>query len=912
MGIYKLQTLLSQYQYAMRESLRAPAGEGGAGPEGPRPGPGPDPGPSDIKYSNYRFFHIPEDVSILVLPVDLSNFLYEMVLSTFLFVGQRRSIGYDSALVVPFLDALVEWLSQRKCYAVFVTDGLKPSRKVVTTKDRKEKKSKILNVRLTQYLDLLDAGQHAEALRHLRGTEHLDGCAPFVCQDDCPAIMQRRHEEDCSEEAGCSEECRIRRDSEKPTDPAGHFYSVAAPFTHSVDFINVWTIAQAHLAALAREHPQRLAFIGSHTEADDVLSLLSMHFSVPVVSNDLDFAVFGFGQMKPSSLFRRQFRLVDEAGSPKFLLLGEKGPSAGRVPVVEEEPGLSADVPCAATRPAISRVMRNKTLHSRTLKSILGVQYSSQMAWLPLIMGGDHGPPDGRLWTLVKSFFPEEDHQVRRYFERVSECYDDPARPWPKGASGFRHDWCRTFREATSSLAVVRDLLRVLPAPGDLLDFLCDPGRDLPGLQPDMRKAMHDNKALLSPLEGALRRSSGPGALLLRRYGYYWRPRGRLEFKHIRDGIVFCLGVCNAGSKPQMHLYCQRNFADSLHRFLDAECQLLAGNPWCLYASSPPPSTPWNWKSSPLAGPREPQQPGQPARPGQPAGREARAAAPPARGPDGESHAEEGSAAGPGTAPPACRCQYGAYLLQGLLLEPFHSPLLVQGLCMAYAKTRGPWIPEVVHIFKKDLHNNQATRLASMPPLPQVDPWPWGGETVWARLRHARLLMYTMLAAGPLGKPNDILFRRAIENHPLAQVDWTRDLATAKAFEYRLDKFLDGEIGHLLHVVDSALQGDQDRGFDRVLLATILLASRPPATNFQQHDFKGVFDTLLGLCSFATRPVVKAAIQSLNLPRDINYHSLAALVPKDAGDRGSFVAFAHSVLDWCLIQMKTKASAGIF
>ncbi|KCV69893.1 hypothetical protein H696_03360 [Fonticula alba] len=34
-------------------------------------------------------------------------------------------------------------------------------------------------------------------------------------------------------------------------------------------------------------------------------------------------------------------------------------------------------------------------------------------------------------------------------------------------------------------------------------------------------------------------------------------------------------------------------------------------------------------------------------------------------------------------------------------------------------------------------------------------------------------------------------------------------------------------------------------------------------------------------------------------------------VPKDAGDRGSFVAFAHSVLDWCLIQMKTKASGEV-
>lgn len=55
-----------------------------------------------------------EGDQLRVLPVDLSNFVYEIQKSNSLFVDQTRSICFDADLVVPFLDVLIDWLAERK------------------------------------------------------------------------------------------------------------------------------------------------------------------------------------------------------------------------------------------------------------------------------------------------------------------------------------------------------------------------------------------------------------------------------------------------------------------------------------------------------------------------------------------------------------------------------------------------------------------------------------------------------------------------------------------------------------------------------------------------------------------------------------------------------------------------------
>ncbi|KCV69892.1 hypothetical protein H696_03359 [Fonticula alba] len=521
-----------------------------------------------------------------VLPVDLNNMLYEMILSSFLYLDQRRSIGYDSHLVTHYLDALVDWLARNKWYPVFVMDGLKPLKKDATTKNRKETKTQFLNNRLTDYLEQYSNQDYEAAALHLQGTNHKEECSLRKCGLDCMTRKLPMHRNNCCEQAGCRPSCPVRKRLAKPEDPDNRYYRTPLPFSHCVEFVNVWAIAQGHLATMARAKPKTLAFIGSFSQADDVLSLLSLHFHVPVLrlsltllplfldlpgartpgarwphrSNDKDFVVHGYGQMKMSYLFQKQFTLQLADHGPKFKNL--PGDESGRC---------------------------HETIFQQLLMKHLGIKYSVQLAWLPLIMGCDFGPPDGRVWFLVKDCLGRTSDVLSGYFKQALSCYDDPDKPWPQDGKGFIENWRQKMRTRHLTVEILRDLLGALPKPTDLVSFHYRPNNNwgkipLPVLQ--VMRARHDD---ILPLERYLTQCSGPGVMMLKRDVLNQQWSKQRNFKGIRDGILFCLGVYNAGLTAMGNLQ-QKKYADDLRFYLEKHCRLDPANPWCLVSTQKPPS----------------------------------------------------------------------------------------------------------------------------------------------------------------------------------------------------------------------------------------------------------------------------------------------------------------------------------
>ncbi|KCV67962.1 hypothetical protein, variant [Fonticula alba] len=735
-------------------------------------------------------------------------------------------------------------------------DGLKPSVKEVTAKERKENSNRRLQARLADYLQKWqDGGEDGgfTAADHFRGQIHSDRCVPFCCSGAlCPTRRMPRHNADCSSTGGCDELCGIRQALARPTDSPALYYPRPGPLSQCVDFINVWALAQVHLAALAREQPQRLAYIGSLSEADEVLSLLSLHFKVPVLSPDLDFAVSGYGQMNVFYLFQQQFQLKEAHGKATF----ERDP--------DDPTGWS-----------------NKTLLRTRLKNHLEVKYPNQLAWLPLILGCDFGPPDGRVWDLVKGLFLEDDHQVRLHFEQAARCFPALFDPWTEEGKDFDTNWRERMRPYRLSIENLRFILKHLPNPTHLMGFMHKPVQSGGKLDPSVFQVLMRNRSHMDRLSNRLHQCNGPGVLMLLRDSMHSRLGPDVPFSANRNGILLCLGLYNVGVH-QMGTYAQKNYLNALEEYL-RKCPVDGDAPWCIMSDEAPPPVTRHWATKPRDhGTRSKTGSGRLPDQGQalPQGQHppkachmrwrANAVARPEEGPD--------SAAGPGPAPSArCQCIHAPYLVQPLLQGFPHLRLFVQAFYMAFPRETPKQSPAMLPIFRRSLNSLGGKQETSMPPLPQYDILK-GGGTVWDWTRQARLLLYFLLSRGPEGVYNGSKLCRMDEHQwPAASVAKAcqGNAHEVETKSYHLGKHLEGELDAVLQMVDSILKTERAGGLDRLLLAGVLLSTkwaRDVSANFD----KRLLCEMIDLCSSDHRARSRI-VQNLELPGPVRRHALAIL-----------------------------------
>ncbi|KCV69891.1 hypothetical protein H696_03358 [Fonticula alba] len=768
---------------------------------------------------------MPSDAKPYVLPIDLNNFLNEMIRSNFLYHKQTRSIGYTPRLIGPYLDALIMWLHTQAVYPIFVADGPKAPEKEATSEMRFKSKVGKLRPRQLSYLSVYqdatrggpstgsaNAGPNAPRPRrvdqdhidrHLRGTQHLPTCHPRTLVPTHNGCTKER----------CMIGCQICCFKSRRSNPWKHAVDMANdPFTCSVDLANVWAITQGHLLARARQAPLRLAFIGSFTEADDILVLLSLHFRVPVLSNDSDFFVHGYGQTRVSSLFQSQFLLSGNSPGtgPSFRTSGQR--------------------------------FEPKTLLTSDMAAFFQTTVT-KLCWLPLILGSDLGPPDWRIRKFIESDtqFAPLANSLRSYFNCVDKCFQDVRQPHVPGqAPAIKDNWRETILNSGLDIDQIIRLLGSLPEP-DALEAVDSAGarRSLPFFRSGIAPSRSRSLSHLVPALQDLRRCSGPGVLLLRAK-YREELAGRQpsqepinplhKVKSLRDGVLLCLGISTAGLCTPDSVVLS-SFSKELEDFLHADSSFDKSNLWCLSSERAPPRLP---RADDAAGGLAEDAPVGPppavasnaSNGRRPGGR----AAAPAGG--GASGAEASTASAGPPQPPAhrakCRCREAPYLSIPLLHEGLYLPLTVQAFFISrVGSTAAPGLT-VADVFLAKLDDADGYRAASLPLLPQFSLR--DDLSVWAPSWPIRFLLYALLSHGKEGLQGPAV-RKVIEFYdPPVRLDGQKVLPSTKKSQDYLLKGLSGEIVPLLRAVDVALADDapgSSLALDRILLTAVLLSSRP-------------------------------------------------------------------------------------
>ncbi|KCV69895.1 hypothetical protein H696_03362 [Fonticula alba] len=839
-------------------------------------------------------FRKPEEVpsrehGLRVLPIDLGNLLYGINESTFLFEGQTIGLGFESPLIVPYLDALVEWFNHHGIYAIFVSDGMKAPEKGVTALNRFHEKIKSMSASQADYLSHYRGGRMDRALDHLRGAVHHGDCLPASCYEECPTLQKVLDQSRQKHRKG----------------PARR--APAEPMCVVMGFTNVLFNVQRHLTALARRDPGRLAYIGSFTEADDILALLSLYFGAPVLSNDSDFFVHGYGRVKTMSIFQKQFRLDRSApdGRPTFL------------------PSATYDVPYLGG-----------TLLTADLASYFETT-ATKMAWLPLIMGCDFGPPDGRVGLLLQRY-PFPDGKVGQYFKKTAECYTT-SEAWPVAGANFKPSWQEILRATHMRGRLLRSVLAALPEPAALEEALRRPEARLAGVRSEVDAAFRRHRAHMAALLGHLHHCSGIGTLLLKS-GQFGPPAGQpLGARHIHDGVLLCLGIFSAGlaapggdSLPAL--------ARSLATYLTKERMVDSRSPWCIYATTPPPGFPpadlpdMARGPGPAAGqpteagpePGAPRgsraAPGGVRSPGRPAAAAAAAAATAAAMGSGLAaalpapRAESGPGAdmepGSEALQPRCQCQKALPLLQPLIQEFFHLPLFHLGFGAVYPpEAAGDRRLFTVDTFLEGIKRGDRQKAFFLPLLPQFSHL--RDITIWAPTRPARMLMYALLARGPGGQARPTNLLQVTEHHPVpTMLNGMLPAGPPSTAQVYLLEELAGETAALLRVVDRALEvDDQDAGLDRVLLAVMLLSSSVADGELGLKPDIAADRALvrrLGTLAAALPDslALEGALAGLRMPADIQAAAMVALGPRSADDRPKLDQALGQLIAWCLGRME--------
>ncbi|KCV69890.1 hypothetical protein H696_03357 [Fonticula alba] len=625
----------------------------------------------------------------------------------------------------------------------------------------------------------------------------------------------------------------------------------------TIAFPNIRANVQGYLAAQAHARPDRLAFIGSPAEADDILALLSLYFSTPVVSNDSDFFVHAFGQVKMSSLFQKQFRL-------------ERDPADHRPIFV---PGDAYDVP-----------LPGETLLTSTLATMLSTTVT-KLAWLPLILGCDFGPPDLRLWSLLFDgfrFAPKYQNRLLYYYRIVPGCYKDRNSSWPVDGANFHPFWQTLMKGVHMTTEILRVILLNLPEPAALEEFLRQPASHLPGVRAEVVASMRRHRDQLGPLVEYLHQCSGPGTLMLKANRFQAAlgqgapaPVSVSGVKPLHDGILLCLGIFNAGldclSEGRM-----LKFATDLHAFLSRERLPILAEPWCIFATRPPPNLPAS-------------------------------IAPPA----------PGSEAGSGR----CRCREALYLVQPLMQQCFHLPLFHLAFGSAFTGVPADLaLPSVAALLAG--HQRSGHQLTFfLPVVPQYALQP-GAGTVWDPTWPVRFLSYVMLARGPGGRAQDSDPQSVTEYQTApAPLEPQRPAVIAsgagdrKPIIYQLSAFQDPAAA-LLKKVDGLLARDLDRAIDRVLLAIMVVvtaAEAGPGTPGSPPDIDDVAlaRDLTSLCTaMADIPGLEPLPLGPGVPDAVRTAAMVALplaaVPPAQAD---LLQATEHILKWSLTSANRQAQA---
>lgn len=147
---------------------------------------------------------------------------------------------------------------QGKIYPIFVADSLASKKKEYTSLGRFNIKITNMNMCIRAYMGFLQQGDAARAAQCLGDLPHLDECQVGECPPSCSFDRETKSSSQSSESI--------------------------SPFPTYIGSPVLWDAISHHLNTRAQEHPNKLALIGSFFEADDLLALLSLAFSVPILT----------------------------------------------------------------------------------------------------------------------------------------------------------------------------------------------------------------------------------------------------------------------------------------------------------------------------------------------------------------------------------------------------------------------------------------------------------------------------------------------------------------------------------------------------------------------------------------------------------------------------------------------------
>ncbi|KCV69896.1 hypothetical protein H696_03363 [Fonticula alba] len=702
-----------------------------------------------------------------VMPVDLGGFMFDLTHSRNLYAGQARGIAFDPCLIAPYLEAYCGWLAHHSIFPIFVADGLDPPEKSVTVHERFRSKTRSLNLALENYLQQLSLGQ----------------------KDDSLAAFRKLSS------------------------------GIALP--------NIRLNIQHQLGRLARQYPDRLAFVSCFTEADDLLTLLSLYFSAPVLGDDSDFIVHGFGRMKTSSLFRKQFILKRSGpdGRPVFM------PGSG-----------------------FHKPIRAEVILSSSLASLCETT-STKLAWLPLIMGADFGPPDGRLWRVFlenADMDPKRWGSLRAFFQGAQPGYVLQDTPWPmSGGTNFKSNWSMYVKNANLSREDLCAIFQALPEPADLAQFVQVPEELDLGIPFSLALPMLQHQDLLPGLLEHLQTSCGAGTLMLKER--HLRPRfPHMGVKQIHDGILLNLGIFDASLGAQAGSRRLGEFALELQNYLTNSRFVRPRNKWCIFSPRPPPSF-----------------------------------SPPAGGPPPQRFRSPRAA-------PRCQCRHALYLAQAHLQENLLSSQVHSAFCSTHAEAPAPLRPMAVDSFLASRGRAAHQVTFHLPRMPQFGLRE--GVSVWNPVRQARFLAYALLARGPAGRHQASDLLRVVEYEPLP-FQLGGHFPAAPACVMRTYETACLDVMPLLQRVDQLLGADREgHALDRLLLLMILLADRhsgsPPGPEEIGQDLQ-LLRELTAVLAREDHPAIEEYLRSLGLPRDVSSVAGRALAP--AGD----LRFSQYILEYC-------------